>query len=144
MSISQNTALFALIGTFYGGNGKTNFALPDMRGRVAMHQGGGPGLTQYVIGEQPGVENVSLITTEIPSHNHSAGCVDALGDDFTGAGNVPAQDAAGNNVYTTTGGSVMNAQAIGPAGSGFPHNNMQPSLAVNYCIALQGIFPARN
>jgi microcystin-dependent protein len=141
LSISQNTALFSILGTTYGGNGTTTFALPDLRGRAPMHQGQGPGLSPRQLGEQTGTESVQLLTSEMPAHNHPA-----LGS--TGAVNttrptnaIPAKGGS----YTTAGpDTTMNAQAIGVAGNNLPHENMPPQLAVSFIIATEGIFPSRN
>lgn len=144
MPISQNTALFSLIGTFYGGNGTSTFQLPDLRSRVAVGQGQGPGLSQYVVGEAIGTENVTLNLNEIPLHTHLAGCYDQAGDSYSGGNAIPAIDAGGNNVYSAPQDKTMAANEMPPAGGGQPHPNIQPYLALNYCIALAGIFPARN
>jgi microcystin-dependent protein len=144
MAISQNTALFSLIGTFYGGNGTSTFGLPDLRSRIPVHQGQGPGLSPYVVGEQTGTENVTLLTTELPAHNHGAGCFNGVGDSYSGSNAIPAKDAGGNNLYSAPSDQTMAANELSPAGSNLPHNNLQPYLALNYCIALLGIFPSRN
>ena len=141
LPINQNTALFSLLGTTYGGNGTTNFALPDLRGRVAVSSGQGPGLSNYVLGEQAGEENHTLITTEIPAHTHSAACNGEDSNSANPTNHFPASQATG---YSTTATAVMNSGVIGLAGGSQPHNNLPPYLALNYCIALQGIFPSRN
>ncbi len=145
LSISQNTALFSLIGTTYGGNGTTNFALPDFRGRVPVHAGQGPGLSSYVEGQSSGSENTTLLVNNLPQHNHSLVATSEAGStsDPTGAylGNTGALDRE----YNTSGTQVnMNAGAVGLTGANQPFNNLQPYLAVNFIIALQGIFPSRN
>jgi microcystin-dependent protein len=145
--ISQNTALFSLLGTTYGGNGQTTFALPDLRGRLAISSGQGPGLSNYTLGSQSGVEAVTLLVTEMAAHNHPANCVDVLAGLPSPSGNVWAADGAG--ITSEYGPPVasppqMASQAIGSTGGSQPHPNMMPYLVVNYCIALQGIFPARN
>lgn len=144
LSIAQNTALFSLLGTNYGGNGTSNFALPDLQGRIPMGSGDGPGLTPRVIGEEGGEENVTLLSTEIPAHTHAAVCNSGDGDQYDPAGHFWAQDVAGNAEYSTAGSSPMNAAALVPSGSSTPHTNLQPYLVANYCIALQGIFPSRS
>jgi microcystin-dependent protein len=145
LPISQNTALFSILGTTYGGNGTSNFALPDLRGRVPVSAGQGLGLSNYLLGESTGTENVSLISSQMPAHGHNAGCFNGDGDSYTGGNAIPAKDTAGgNNVYSSPSGSLMNGGAVTVTGGGLPHNNLQPYLVVNYCIALQGIFPARN
>ncbi len=144
LPISQNAALFSLVGTQYGGNGTSNFALPDFRSRVPVSQGNAPGLTPYVVGETGGMENVSLTINALPAHNHPAGCQTAIGNSYTGHNAVPAPDAGGNNVYSSPPNSLMNAQELTYTGDSIPHNNIQPYLGVNYCIALQGVFPSRS
>jgi microcystin-dependent protein len=148
LSIAQNSALFSLLGTTYGGNGQTTFALPDLRGRVPMQWGQGPGLSPRTLGEQGGTENVTLIQSQMPAHNHTATTT-------SNASSSPATDtlpngnflAEGNN-YSNTSDAQMNANAVqvtvGVTGGSQPHNNMQPFLAISFIIALQGIFPSRN
>ncbi|HEX3873948.1 MAG TPA: tail fiber protein [Solirubrobacteraceae bacterium] len=141
LAISQNSALFALIGTFYGGDGVTTFALPDLRGRVGINMGQGPGLSPYQLGEVSGSENVTLTTGQMPSHAHA---LNANAQQYTTtrpAGHVPAQ---GGTYAAVADGTTMNAAAIGPAGGNQPHTNIQPFLGLNFCIALEGIFPSRN
>jgi microcystin-dependent protein len=141
LSIAQNTALFSLLGTMYGGNGQTTFALPDLRGRTSLHFGQGPGLTSRVQGEVSGAENVTLIIQEMPMHNHTVNASTGSKVNATPAGSV----LGAATIYTTTAlDAVMNPQMISPAGGSQPHNNMQPYLVINWCIALQGIFPSRN
>ena len=144
ISISQNTALFSILGTQYGGNGTSTFQLPDFRSRVPIAWGNGLGLTSYVIGEMAGAESVTLTSNTMPAHNHSAGCQTSTGNSYTGQGAVPAPDAGGNNVYSSPSNNVMNPLSLGPAGGSSPHNNVQPYLAVNYCIAMLGVFPSRS
>jgi microcystin-dependent protein len=141
MSIAQNTALFSLLGTTYGGNGQTTFALPDLRGRASMHYGQGPGLSNYTIGEQAGSETVTLLITEMPGHNHTLSA--ASGGKLN---NVPAaNNFGGANIYTNASlDSVLDPATIGPAGGSQPHQNMQPYLVLNWCICINGIFPSRN
>ena len=143
LAIAQNTALFAILGTTYGGNGKTTFALPDLRGRVPLHVGNspGPGLTPRDLGQVDGAETSTLFITEMPSHTHAPRCVDAVGDDFGPAGVVWAEDAGGNMQYGSTRSSNVSTTALTSAGQGQPHNNMAPYLTLNYCIALEGVFP---
>lgn len=143
MPLSQNTALFSLLGTTYGGNGKSNFALPDLQGRAPMHPGQGPGLSLHDLGETGGSETVTLLESEIPSHSHAMRASQADGLEGTPAG----QDAAtgiGVNMYAAPGAIVqMSGQALAPAGGDQPHNNLQPFLTFYFCIALQGVFPPR-
>lgn len=145
MPISQNTALFALLGTFYGGDGKSTFALPNLQGSAPMQSGQGQGLSERFLGEQGGTETITLLISEIPVHTHTlmaAGSDPAESNDPTN--NAIARSKNGN-AYTTTLNPItqMAVQALPPAGGGLPHNNMQPYLTLNFCIALQGIFPQR-
>ncbi|HYD23789.1 MAG TPA: tail fiber protein [Croceibacterium sp.] len=142
MPISQNTALFSLLGTFYGGDGKSTFALPDLQGSVPVHQGQGQGLSQRFLGEQSGAEFVTLLQSEIPVHSHS------FSQSVRPADNLDPTALAlgtGNAIYAAPGAIQQAApQALGIAGGSLPHNNMMPYLTLNICIALQGAFPARN
>ena len=145
ISISQNAALFNLIGTTYGGDGLTTFALPDLRSRVPVHQGSFAGVT-YVMGQVGGVENVTLTTQEIPAHNH---LIVATSNAATLKRPVQntfyAASSSGNNFYEA--GTTLTALAnntVSSAGGGQPHNNIQPYLTLNWCIAMFGIFPSRN
>ena len=144
LPISQNTALFSLLGTTYGGDGKSNFALPNMQGRVPLHPGQGPGLSDIALGENGGEETVTLVSNQIPGHTHPANCTMAVGTSYDPTGNVWSTDAAGNNEYGSgTVAGQMSPAAVLPTGGNQPHDNIQPSLVMNFCIALQGIFPAR-
>jgi microcystin-dependent protein len=147
VSIAQNTALFSLLGTNYGGDGRTTFGLPNLQGRAPMFWGQGPGLTNRVIGEASGSTTVTLLTSQMPAHTHVPQASSANGTANTPAGNVWAKGAAGRGsvlAFNTTPDVTMNAAAVGVAGGGGPHNNMPPYLAVNFCIALAGVFPSRN
>jgi microcystin-dependent protein len=155
LPITQNTALFSILGTTYGGNGTTTFALPDLRGRVPIHVGQGAGTSPYVLGEQTGVESVVLSTAQMPLHTHQVNCdgqatgrggsVFASGTGDTPVGNYPALAAApGNPVYSASHNATMNPSMLSTAGGTTPVTNIQPVLCVNFIIALQGIFPARN
>lgn len=148
MPISQNTALFALLGTVYGGDGKSTFALPDLQGSAAMQPGQGQGLSERFLGEMSGVESITLLVSEIPVHTHTFNAnntdpANALTPEPSSSLGVPT----GGALYATSSSnpalSLMAFQALPPAGGGLPHNNMQPYLTLNYCIALQGIFPQR-
>ena len=148
LPLSQNTALFSLLGTTYGGDGKSNFALPDLQGRAPMHPGQGPGLSLHDLGETGGVETVTLLNSEIPLHAHTvAGSINANGDSLTPASSIWAQAPGGRcslqlyNSSAPTGG--MNPNPLGLTGGGQPHNNMQPYLTLSFCIALQGVYPPR-
>lgn len=141
LPISQNTALFSLLGTVYGGDGKSTFALPDLQGSAAMHPGQGQGLSQRFLGEQSGSESVTLLESEMPAHNHGMVGVEDDGSFLTPQNMLLA---AGNQMYAATpAGGQLAPQGLAPAGGSLPHNNMQPYLTLNYCIALQGVFPAR-
>jgi microcystin-dependent protein len=146
LSIAQNTALFSLLGTIYGGNGQTTFALPDLRGRVPIHQGQGPGLSDRVIGEVSGTETHTLISTEMPMHNHLFSVSNVSGGLPQPNGMfLSATSESTLAIYRpTSDGSTLNPQAVGLAGGSQPHNIMQPYLVINFSIALEGIFPSRN
>jgi microcystin-dependent protein len=142
LSISQNTALFALIGTTYGGDGKSTFALPDLQGRAPLHQGEGPGLTERVLGETGGSDAVSLTEAQLPIHSHTIRGENAVANQDTPVGNAFAGSA--KLPYSDTADSEMDVTAAGISGSSLPHNNLPPYLVVNFIIALQGIFPPRS
>jgi microcystin-dependent protein len=152
MSISQNTALFSLLGTMYGGNGTSTFALPDLQGRVPISAGQGPGLSNYTQGEEGGVETVSLLSNENAGHNHGLNATTDNGTVVTATGNQLAKAFSGSRTAANTGliysstapDTSLAPNAIGLTGSNLPHNNIQPSQVLSYCIALQGIYPARN
>jgi len=150
LPIAQNTALFSLLGTIYGGDGRTTFALPDLRGRAAIHQGTGPGLSGRSIGSRGGVQSVTLNEAQIPSHDHSAtaNAVGPAGNSNDALDNFWADDAGVSSGTYHSGPATgsMNAGAIqvGAAGGGQAHENMQPFLTINFCIALVGVFPSRN
>jgi microcystin-dependent protein len=153
LSIAQESALFALLGTTYGGDGVNTFGLPDLRGRVPIHQGTGPGLSNYVIGQLSGTETVTLLSTQMPAHNHSVQA-------STNAGIQPAPSPQGvlakpvdtlstPTIYAVPGAnpvvaSAMPASSISNTGGNLPHDNLMPTVGINYIIALQGVFPSRN
>lgn len=138
LPINQNQALFSLLGTTYGGNGQTNFALPDLRGRCAMHEGAG-----FTLGQAGGQTAHTLTISELPQHLHFAQAATSNGDSPVPAGNYMG---AFNNAYRTPGGTsvAVDPSTIGNVGGSQPHLNMCPYIAINFCIALQGIFPSQN
>ncbi len=156
LAISQNQALFSLLGTTYGGDGVSTFALPNLQGRVPIHQGNGAGLSPYVIGQVGGTENVTLATGQMPAHSHALGAFNGAGNTSIPTGAFLAQgpstgsgpNATALDTYNPNANATpllnLNAGAIQTAGGGQPHVNIQPYLCVNYIIALQGVFPARN
>lgn len=150
LPISQNTALFSLLGTQYGGNGTSTFALPNLQGCIPNHAGQGPGLSQYVQGQTGGSATVTLTTNTIPAHTHTVPVTSVNGqvNTPTTANIVGAlgggRGGGGGSAYGTTTLANMATQAGNTAGGSQPHNNMAPYVALNYCIALQGIFPSRN
>jgi microcystin-dependent protein len=147
MSISQNTALFSLLGTTYGGDGRVTFGLPNLQGTAPMQQGQGPGLSQRYLGEQGGVPYVTLLQSEMAMHTHNAMSYNDGGEANTPANATWAQALQGRvpeNIYSNQAPNVMMApQTVLPAGGSQPHNNMPPFLTLSFIIALQGIFPQR-
>ena len=143
LPISQNTALFSILGTTYGGDGKSTFGLPNLQGIVPMGAGQGPGLTLRDLGETGGSETVTLTTQHIPPHTHPANCNAGNGNQLSPVGNFWAQDVGGSMEYGNAGPSQMASGALGNGGGDQTHNNLQPYQVLNYCIALQGIFPPR-
>ena len=144
LSLAQNTALFSLLGTYYGGDGRSTFGLPNLNGRVAVGAGQGPGLSIYNEGEQGGVSTVALTTSQIPVHTHSLVVDTANGTSADPTGRFPARMANGVPQYAAApNGQVTSTSALGVTGSGAPHNNMMPYLGMKFVIALQGIYPPR-
>ncbi|WP_057936177.1 phage tail protein [Algoriphagus resistens] len=166
LAISQNSALFSLLGTQYGGDGVTTFALPDLRGRVPLGPGQGPGLSNRTLGEMSGTENNTLLVPNIPPHNHIAGLNDAavtvkasnvegteqipgtngattLGASTNGGRGINIYNAEAPNVAMNTGATVTGNVTVGITGAGLPVNNMQPYTALNYIICVSGIYPSR-
>jgi microcystin-dependent protein len=144
LPISQNTALFSLLGTTYGGDGKSNFALPNMQGNIPMHPGQGPGLSLHDLGETGGSETVTLLQSEIPAHTHTmrADILD-IADTNAGSPNASYALSSGGTLYQAAANGALADTALTAAGGDQPHNNMQPYLTLNFCIALQGVFPPR-
>ncbi len=146
LPISQNTALFSLLGTTYGGDGKSTFALPGLQGRASMQPGQGPGLSLHDLGETGGSETVTLLESEIPAHTHPMRASSDDGDLKTPTSTRSLARSIGGFAYqsTTSGLQAMAPETIPPAGGDQPHNNMQPYLTLSFCIALQGVFPPRS
>lgn len=143
LSIAQNTALFSLLGTTYGGNGVTTFALPDLRGRVPMSDGNGPGLTPRVLGEMGGTETNTLTIAQMPAHNHTVNANTADGDQNIPTGSIPANTKLLDKEYIAgSGNTTMSPQMIGLTGGNQPVNNVQPYTTLTYIIATQGIYPS--
>jgi len=146
MAINQNTALFSLLGTYYGGNGTSNFALPNLQGQIAVGQGQGVGLSAYGIGETTGTEVVTLLASQMPSHSHTLP-VSATAGHITTPSSSVVLGATGRGsplLYSATENASMSTSEQSNAGGNSSHNNMMPYLAINYCIALTGIFPSRS
>jgi microcystin-dependent protein len=141
LTIAQNTALFSILGTTYGGNGQTNFALPDLQGRAPMHWGQGPGLSLHDLGESSGSETVNLLAAELPSHSHTLSVSSQVGTQASPAGGYLSASAVRTVGYAATADTVLHAGTV--AGSATAHNNMQPYVVMNFIIALQGVFPPR-
>jgi microcystin-dependent protein len=147
LPLSQNTALFSLLGTTYGGDGKSTFALPNIAGRAVLGPGQGPGLSLYDLGQQGGSSTTTLLQSEIPSHTHAArGSIDDATFQAPASDRALATSNPGFAYQSNTSQNLtnMNAQALSPAGSSQPHNNLQPYLVLNFVIALQGVFPPRS
>ncbi len=148
LSIAQYSTLFALLGTTYGGNGVTTFALPDLRGRASLHFGHGPGLQEYDLGQASGSETVTLTMATLPAHSHpliatESSTASSPAGAFNGKAGLES-DGAAVTAYGSSPNATMSPQAIGQAGGNQPHNNMEPYLVLNWCICVEGIFPSRN
>ena len=145
LPLSQNAALFSLLGTTYGGDGKSNFALPNMQGNVPMHPGQGPGLSLHDLGETGGSDTVTLLESEIPSHSHTPMSSTVSAASPSPGPTVMFGKSNGIAAYNpvTTGLVALADIAVAPAGGDQPHNNLMPYLTLNFCIALQGVFPPR-
>jgi len=152
LPVTQYTALFSLLGTQFGGNGTTNFALPDLQGRVAIGQGSASGGSNYAVGNAGGVESVGLSSSSMGAHSHSLNAVTSQGTTNAPAGAVLATVAKGaprsedkGNIYNAAAPTTnLVAASVVPAGGGLAHNNLQPTLTLRYCIALSGVFPPRS
>jgi microcystin-dependent protein len=144
LPISQNTALFSLIGTTYGGDGRTTTALPDLQGRAPMHPGRGPGLSSRQLGEQAGVETVTVSEAQMPSHAHSMNASANPGEAPGAVGNALARGVGGAFYGGAASLVDLASQVVPPAGGSQAHNNVQPYLAINFIIALVGIYPSRS
>lgn len=145
LSIQQNQALYALLGTTYGGDGVRTFQLPDLRGRVSVGQGVGTDGRSYPLGQAAGQEGVALTVGQMPRHRHLLSCVSSGADSNSGAGALPASAPGESFAYAgPSAAGVMAADALASSGASIPHNNMQPSLTVNFCIAVMGLFPPRS
>ena len=143
LAVSQNDALFSLLGTIYGGDGRTTFGLPDLRGRIPIHHGSGAGLSSRNLGAKLGSEKVTLTSSELPSHSHNVSATASGASSGTPTGNVPA--GASTNVYSTALGSTetLNSAAVSNTGGSQSHNNLMPTLCVHFIIALVGLYPSR-
>ncbi|MFZ5815173.1 MAG: phage tail protein [Bacillota bacterium] len=145
MPLSQNTALFSLLGTTYGGNGKSNFALPDLQGRAPMMWGQGQDLSNHVLGEAKGSSSITLLRSEVPSHSHTPACFVDGSSTSSPQGNVwaPVREGASGAYGSPVNLVAMSPQALAMTGGNQPHNNMQPYLTLNFIIALEGVYPPR-
>lgn len=146
LAVSSNDALFSLLGTIYGGDGRTTFGLPDLRGRIPIHQGSGPGLSTRRLGSKSGAEKVTLTVNQLPSHSHSLTVSNQVGNKQAPTGNTLAKIASGNlykTAATVTSKPAMGSDAIGNVGGSKDHTNLMPTLCVHFIIALFGIYPSR-
>jgi microcystin-dependent protein len=150
LPISQNTALFSLLGTTFGGDGRSNFALPNLQGEAPMHPDQGPGLSLHFLGESGGSNSVTLLSSEMPTHAHNINCIDGarVGGQTGQPGNAILTKTGGIPANAYTSGAAQNqtmaANMVGVVGGNLPHNNMMPYLTLNFCIAMQGVFPPRS
>ena len=146
LAVSQNDALFSLYGTIYGGDGKTTFGLPDLRGRIPVHAGQGPGLSSRKLGQKTGSEQVTLTTNQIPSHNHPLEATTTAATDHQLTGKVLAQNPTGDNFYTNDTSSMTGLLpgTVTNTGGSRPHTNMMPTLCIHFIVALVGIYPSRH
>ncbi len=146
LPISQNTALFSLLGTTYGGDGRSTFALPNIQGNAPMHPGQGPGLSLYDLGQMGGAETATLLQSQMPAHSHAMMASTQPGEDPAPGSTEALARSVGASLYQTDTSALvsMSPNAVSTTGGGQPHNNMMPYLTLNFCIALQGIFPPRS
>lgn len=145
MPLSQNTALFSLLGTYYGGDGKSTFALPNLRDSAPVHAGQGPGLSPRYIGERGGAQHVTLLQSEMPAHTHTVSANDFAGDNSVPGPNISLAGSSGGSAYAPPANTTSaDPGAMSIAGGSQPHNNMMPYLTLHFCIALQGVFPPRS
>ena len=144
LAVSQNDALFSLLGTIYGGDGRTTFGLPDMRGRIPVHAGTGPGLSQRRLGAKSGSEKVTLTTNELPSHTHPMNASTTIADETAPAGNVTAQPNALSPYFANNPATPLASTAVTSVGGGRSHTNLMPFLCIHFIIALFGIYPSRH
>ena len=144
LAVSQNDALFSLLGTIYGGDGRTTFGLPDLRGRVPVHAGQGPGLSNYRLGASGGAESVTLTTNQLPSHSHPLQATDNLGTTPNPSGNVLAKSTTIDAYFPDTPSTALNNNSITNVGGSQSHTNLMPFLCVHFIIALFGIYPSRS
>lgn len=146
LAVAQNDALFSLLGTIYGGDGRTTFGLPDMRGRIPIHAGSGPGLTPRNIGSKSGTENETLVVNQLPNHTHTLQANTQAGAQGDAAGTTPSQSTVGVYLQSPNPLSIrqLKAASISQVGSSQRHNNMMPFLCINFIIALAGVYPSRN
>ena len=144
LAVSQNDALFSLLGTIYGGDGRTTFALPDLRGRIPIHAGSGPGLTLRRIGAKGGMENVTVTANQLPSHTHPLQGTDDLGNTPSPSGNVPARSTSVDAYIGAAPSTNLSTSAVTSVGGSQSHVNLQPFLCINFIVALFGIYPSRH
>ena len=144
LPISQNTALFSLLGTYYGGDGKSTFALPDLQGSAPMQQGASGGTSERFLGEMSGEPTVTLIQSEMPAHTHALNAVESAATARQPPDQMFAIEEAMSSYRTDSPNTTMDPRMVAPAGGSLPHNNMQPYLTLNFCIALQGVYPPRS
>ena len=146
LPLSQNTALFSLLGTYYGGDGRSTFALPDLQGAAPMHSGQGPGLSGHFLGESGGSSTVTLLASEIPAHSHALLATSTPGEVSTPTATTALARSTGKAAYHAADGNqvAMHPQLLAPAGASLPHNNLMPYLVLTFCIALQGVYPPRS